>query len=116
MSWVIVLVFIICMSGSGLQCTKFYTLSYRDPFTNTTRYTNQRTRFYVSHRQVVDVIVNTVFNFTVPGVSLAVVMAATSVISVRMHSVLAWRQQAAHVSVHTREAQLICDPLSPNQS
>ena len=86
------------MAGGGLQCTKFYTLSYRDTLTNLTRYSWESTRFYVSNRRVIDVIVNTVFNFTVPGIAVIGVMAATSVISVRMRSVFAWRQQSANVS------------------
>ena len=86
------------MAGSSVQCTKFYTLSYRDPLTNLTRYSAERTRFYVNNRRVIDVIINTVFNVTVPGIAVTGVMAATSVISVRMRSVFAWRQQSANVS------------------
>ena len=94
----IILVFLICMSFSGIQCTMFYTRSYRDPLSNITRYIKDKTNFYINNRRVIDVIVHIVFNFTVPSVALVVVTAATFVISVRMRSVLAWRLQSAHVS------------------
>nr|KAG5691931.1 hypothetical protein BaRGS_000640 [Batillaria attramentaria] len=114
MAVIVLSVFTVCLVGTGIGSFKYKPVPYQDPVTNLSRYRVGLTDFYLSNRRVFHSIFDVTFNATVSTVAFVVVIAATIVIAVRMRSVLAWRQETAHVgatqqttsSTNQREAAL----------
>ena len=85
------------LSFYSLLNMKYVTVRVHDPTLNTSRWVSRLSDFYLDNRVVIDILYNHLLSLTIPCLSLAVVVVATSLTVLRLRAAVAWKQGTASV-------------------
>ncbi|PVD28185.1 hypothetical protein C0Q70_10771 [Pomacea canaliculata] len=70
-----------------------------DPLTNSTSLTAFPSAFYVSHREVVDILDGVFYGLLVPGLTITIVAVTTCLTTFKLRKMATWRQQTSSAAV-----------------
>lgn len=71
---------------------KYVTTRVTDSVTNETRWVSRLSSFYTNNKVPIDILYNHLLSLTIPCLSLAAVIIATSITVSKLRATLAWRQ------------------------
>nr|KAG5693054.1 hypothetical protein BaRGS_028814 [Batillaria attramentaria] len=94
----IILMAVYILGFYSLLNMKYVTVRVTNPVTNETSWVSRLSSFYTNNRTIIDILYNHLLSLTIPCISLAVVVVATSITVLKLRATLTWRQETANVS------------------